>query len=1603
MKNKRFTQLLCTLLAVLMLIGALPINAFAKSGEEMAETGLTYNELYFEDSMNWGNIYAYFWDDLLGEYSAWPGIPCENVGGNIWHTSVPQEYTYIIFNNYYGEQTDDLPIPGTGYIAKLTGNEVLGSYNYVNEAVWYEYDPSYIPDTTAAEVYATGDEYVYSSSFESPHNYTNYYDYTWVISRSGADSISLKFSSSTRTESSYDYIYIYSGNTQIGKYSGYELQGRTITVNGDYARVRLTSDGSNVYYGFKADITANYPEVETTYGYYDPTEADTTYGYYEPTQVVTTNATDPSEIITTPATDPYDEATADEWVTGSSFESPHNYYNNYDKTWGVRRSGAQSISLEFSSATKVENRYDKIYIYRGNDLYGTYIGTELAGRTITIAGEVVKVRLVSDSSQTYYGFKANISAYYGYNTDPTEIITTVAPTYAPLDVSISADYNERTGYLKLTATATGGTGNYQYKFYGEDSGSTDSFETYYGSSNTYTDYIYPADSSYYWYVKCTVSDGNDTAYDYDYLYIEFETTAADIETTAVATEPVYPALSLSLDADFNEQTGKIKLTATASGGTGNYQYKFTGGGYDYWYNYTDNFSSSYQSSNTYTYYVTDPDIEYWYLECTVSDGKNTKTQGEELSGSYTPPTEVSTTVPEIVVTEPTESTVPQYETLQEMLDATKVGDVITYTYLMRSPSGMSYIIFGTAYSPETLELIYEPDSVRFPNLNNVEVVQDTGAIAAGVTDSSKSYDFSEGKVLVQLKFRVIADGDKDISSTIYDAISYWGTVYIDDGVIYNIGVQTMDSATFESASDSTTVVPETEITTVPETEPEWSFDDLPEVGYNRYYFYMPESWYNEYATYPCIYWWEGTDACGAWPGHKAFKTDVPGVYYYDVNKDVTTIIWNNGIDGGTDDTQDIYTLAYQTKNIGSEYYDVEESPNYPYGTNSFDKMIYVIDESKTEINDFSGKSTYAGEWYYYYGNGEYGLTPEKGEVYFTDRTYFENPTPVYNDSSEETTVPFEEGMARIYCGDKYYDVNVGDTVTYTVNLKTPNKIEQIKGYFEYGNELKVISDSSSWAPNISTMVCSDTGTIMYFNASDIAKGFDFTEEKVLLNVSFTVVKEGEIRLNLCIEGMVEFFGGDYVLDGEILDDGVCLNESLTVTAAEVTIPETTAPKDLLLGDADLDKAVKIKDATAIQKYSANMISLSEDGLLCADVTADGKVNVKDATAIQKFLANIDTGYDINTYISGGSSGNDNPDYEEPEITDDIPDTDKPALSSKLYFKIPSDWKNFSTIYCHIYDEDGNALSNWHSKKEKCTQENGSIYSFDSTRVGGLEAGVTYFVVVSSDIGSESEHIELTDSSFENPIILTTEQDSVIVEPEIPDDNNDTISYCDICYDSVSSPYYYDGYQLCYDCYYDMKYDTTSYCDICNDSVSSPYYYDGYELCYSCYYDMKYDSSSSCDNCGKSVTDTYSYGGQKLCYNCYNLISNSVMCDMCRKFVSITYKHNGHDLCYDCYYERAYDNCENCGAAVSDPQYYNGYKLCYSCYNNMKNHSCDECGKYVSSPYSYNGQSLCYSCYTDMIPHYEKCSICGSPSVYQVVMGAYGGATYYCYSCYYNRY
>lgn len=197
----------------------------------------------------------------------------------------------------------------------------------------------------------------------------------------------------------------------------------------------------------------------------------------------------------------------------------------------------------------------------------------------------------------------------------------------------------------------------------------------------------------------------------------------------------------------------------------------------------------------------------------------------------------------------------------------------------------------------------------------------------------------------------------------------------------------------EATADDATPDEPTEPTepTEPEQEPVFPSESKP-AGTNRYYFYLPSEWINDYAFTAGIYWWEGSISGEYWPGNMANDAGVEGVYYYDVATDTPTIIWNNYLDGGMDNYAEIYTSALQTVDIS-------------VSSGEYDGMIFVINHENAQVNSYNGKVTYGGQWYYYYGSGEYGNAPTKAEAeeVFTNRSFGEWATP--DEAPEEPIEP----------------------------------------------------------------------------------------------------------------------------------------------------------------------------------------------------------------------------------------------------------------------------------------------------------------------------------------------------------------------------------------------------------------------------------------------------------------------------------------------------------------------------------------------------------------------------------------------------------------------
>lgn len=93
------------------------------------------------------------------------------------------------------------------------------------------------------------------ADLQSAHNYASYSNHSWLYTVEGATSLAVTFDAQTKTESSFDYLYVGTAaeleqSSFANRYSGTSLAGQTVTVEGDTVAIKLTSDYSSEYWGF---------------------------------------------------------------------------------------------------------------------------------------------------------------------------------------------------------------------------------------------------------------------------------------------------------------------------------------------------------------------------------------------------------------------------------------------------------------------------------------------------------------------------------------------------------------------------------------------------------------------------------------------------------------------------------------------------------------------------------------------------------------------------------------------------------------------------------------------------------------------------------------------------------------------------------------------------------------------------------------------------------------------------------------------------------------------------------------------------------------------------------------------------------------------------------------------------------------------------------------------------------------------------------------------------------------------------------------------------------------------------------------------------------
>ena len=242
--------------------------------------------------------------------------------------------------------------------------------------------------------------------YQSKHPYAENTSEEWTIHEENAKSLSLTFSESTYTEENYDYISVLNKDGELlGQYSGNSLAGKSFKIFGDTAVIRLTADSAVSFYGFSLiDVSASYEEE-----------------------------------------------------TASESESLHPYANNLDKEWVICRNGADELLLTFSEDTITESDCDFIEIYnKTGEMIGSYSGNELSGEQLSVTGDTVIIKLVSNESIVDYGFTlskidavfrdVNIESEHPYPDDCDERQTVFREGAKRLALTFSEDTETEDGY-----------------------------------------------------------------------------------------------------------------------------------------------------------------------------------------------------------------------------------------------------------------------------------------------------------------------------------------------------------------------------------------------------------------------------------------------------------------------------------------------------------------------------------------------------------------------------------------------------------------------------------------------------------------------------------------------------------------------------------------------------------------------------------------------------------------------------------------------------------------------------------------------------------------------------------------------------------------------------------------------------------------------------------------------------------------------------------------------------------------------------------------------------------------------------------------------------
>lgn len=205
-----------------------------------------------------------------------------------------------------------------------------------------------------------------------------------------------------------------------------------------------------------------------------------------------------------------------------------------------------------------------------------------------------------------------------------------------------------------------------------------------------------------------------------------------------------------------------------------------------------------------------------------------------------------------------------------------------------------------------------------------------------------------------------------------------------------------------------------------------------------------------------------------------------------------------------------------------------------------------------------------------------------------------------------------------------YEPKVGTLVTYTCSVSCPNLIEDGQFLLLYDNKILKVSEVS--VPNIPEAVFNpDFKTPEYASTylNDKVKmnfsrykGVDFKEEKVLFTIKFSVIAEGEGKIELLTDPDEKIPFESNVSEGMVISDTndkdviriTTINQKLELSEEPSTEPETTASASVeptaTEGSTSASQNTEATEATTNAQTSSETAAPTESGATEASSQSD---------------------------------------------------------------------------------------------------------------------------------------------------------------------------------------------------------------------------------------------------------------------------------------------------------------------------------------------------------------------------------------------------------------